>query len=349
MNIIFFSEIAGGGAERVATVLARELAEEGHNISIVSFKDETDCFAIGTKVKHFVANTDEKKKFKTIYRLQEIKRIVKKEKPEYIICLSTIGIYALLAAIFSKSKLILSERSDPNKSMTRISKVIRWVNVHVARKIVFQTIYAKEQYPKHIQKKGVVIPNPISQGLPEVYTGERTNTIVAVGRFITAKNYPLLLSAFEIFSLRHPEYNLEIYGNGPKRTQVDELISQSEILQQKVTINSFTTNVYNKILKSTMYISSSDHEGLSNTMLEALALGIPTICTDCPVYGARDYIENGVNGILVPIQDAEAMSTAMEEIAKGNLSWDKIVENAKFIRSNLDVDVIAKKWIQIME
>lgn len=349
MNLIFFSEIAGGGAERVATVLAKEFAEEGHNVSIISLKNETDCFEIGNKVKHFIINADENKKYIFLYRIKEISKIIRKEKPERIICLSTIGIYALLAAAIGNSKLILSERSDPNKSMTRISRVIRWINIHVAKRIVFQTRYAEEQYPKHIQKKGVIIPNPISQEMPEIYCGERNNTIVAVGRFITAKNYPLLLRAFENFSLKYPEYRLEIYGNGPKREQVNELVSHSEILKKKLIINNFTTNVYNEILKSAMYVSSSNHEGLSNTMLEALALGIPTICTDCPVHGARDYIEDGVNGILVPIQDVDAMSNAMERIAKGELSNLKIVNNAKLLRANLAVENVAKKWLQIME
>ena len=76
------------------------------------------------------------------------------------------------------------------------------------------------------------------------------------------------------------------------------------------------SNILEKVAPCYMYVSSSDFEGISNSMLEALGMGLPTVVTDCPVGGARMVINSGENGILVPVGDTKAMYEAMRSILK---------------------------------
>ena len=103
------------------------------------------------------------------------------------------------------------------------------------------------------------------------------------------------------------------------------------------------------MVKATMYISSSDYEGMSNSMLEALAMGIPSICTDCPIGGARMVIQNNENGILVPIKNTEKMTEAMLKIVEDEQFAKKLSKNSRKLREYLNVQYIGKQWEGLMK
>ena len=97
-----------------------------------------------------------------------------------------------------------------------------------------------------------------------------------------------------------------------------------------------------------MFVSSSDYEGLSNSMLEAMAIGLPTICTDCPCGGARMIIQNGVNGLLVPVNNQQEMTKAMESIADNKaFAFSLSLEGTK-VREVLSLIKIVAEWEKII-
>ena len=106
----------------------------------------------------------------------------------------------------------------------------------------------------------------------------------------------------------------------------------------------YISNVNEKMCNAAMYVSSSNFEGISNSMLEALAMGVPTISTDCPVGGARMMIQNNENGILIPVGDEEALYKAMLKIAEDSEFAQKISNNAINIKQEYSIDKIVKKW-----
>ena len=97
-----------------------------------------------------------------------------------------------------------------------------------------------------------------------------------------------------------------------------------------------------------MFVSSSDYEGMSNSMLEAMALGLPVICTDCPAGGARAVIRNGENGILTPVGDANALYLAMKNLAETPDFAETLGKNAVKIRTEQSVEKIIEKWMDII-
>lgn len=260
----------------------------------------------------------------------------------------------LLAAKGLPNKIIISERCDPNRLMKkRYGKAFIEKYYKRADVAVFQTYDAKAVYPKHIAEKGIVIPNPLKQGLPEPYNGDRNNYITTFCRISKQKNLPLLLEAFNMLHKEHPEYILRIIGDAPNDDDKEVLAElHSKIkeyaLADSVVFEPFNANVHESIKRDAMYVSSSDYEGISNAMLEALAIGMPCVCTDCPIGGANATIRNGENGLLVPIKDKESLYKAMKEIIEDPALATKLSANAAKIREELSLDQIAQRWEELI-
>ena len=196
-------------------------------------------------------------------------------------------------------------------------------------------------------RKGVVIPNPLNPALPEPYHGKRNKTIVSFCRMTPQKNLKLLVDTFSCVHEKYPDYRLEIYGEGESKEEIISYVSEKG-LQPFVEIKPFDKTLHRKILDSCMFVSSSDYEGMSNSMLEALAIGLPAVCTDCPAGGARAIIQDHENGLLVPVRDVLALANAMNEVIEDPQLAQKLSENGAKIRDELNVEAIGRRWLELL-
>ena len=260
----------------------------------------------------------------------------------------------LLAAQGLPNKVIISERADPNRLMKkRYGKPFIEKYYTRADAAVFQTEDAKSVYPEAVSKKGTVIFNPLKDNLPQPYHGERNKDITTFCRISNQKNLPLLVEAFSQVHSKHPEYTLRIIGDAPNEEgrevlqAIDQQLDKLN-LNESVKLEPFMKNVHEAVIKDAMYANSSDYEGISNAMLEAMAIGMPVVCTDCPIGGAKATINDGENGLLVPIQNAEALASAMNRMIEDNELADKLSHNASQIREELSLDKITEKWMQLL-
>ena len=263
----------------------------------------------------------------------------------------------IFLSLLSKNKhlrLIISERNDPQKfesTKTTIAFIRKMYPKSDA--MVFQSPDAMQWYHDNTNVKGRVISNPIKPDLPERYTGERKKKIVNFCRISSQKNLHLLVNAFELFSKDYPDYELYIYGNAVgngAEGYIDSVNKNISHLSCQDRIHFFPAqkDIHNLINDYAMFVSSSDFEGMSNSMLEAMAIGLPTICTDCPAGGARAIIKDHENGILVPVNDIQAMAEAMKEVADNPNLAEKLSINGTKIRYNLSVDKIVNQWMEII-
>ncbi len=216
-----------------------------------------------------------------------------------------------------------------------------------ASRVLVMTQEVKAYFSDAIQEKCQVIPNPIRDDLPAPYYGERRKTIVTYCRLNKQKNLPLLLEAFALFHKRFGEYSLEIYGEGEEREALKSLI-RAKGLEMAATIHPFDPQVHLKIKKCAMFVSSSDWEGFPNSVLEALALGMPVISTDCD-YGPRDMITDHVNGLLVPVGDVQALTDAMAELAEDPELARNLGEKAAGVRDTYAPEIIGRQWMDLIE
>lgn len=289
-------------------------------------------------------------------KISQIKKILS-DNPDAV----TIGFLqpAIPLLILSARKLpnrvIVSERGNPNMLLKKRYGYNFIKKYYVrANAIVFQTVLAANAYPSNVSKKGRVIANPIKTDLPDAYHGEREKRIVSFCRISPEKRLDILIEAFSLFHKGHPQYTLEIIGDANNEMSIkllDELKVQVKMLNvsDSVVFSPFSTNVHYDVLKASMYINCSETEGMSNAMLESLALGLPTICTDCPIGGARTIIRDGENGFLVPVNDVSSLLAAMERIADNISLGKKMSNSAVKIRNDLSTSKIADKWIALIE
>lgn len=260
----------------------------------------------------------------------------------------------VLAARGLPNRIIISERGNPERLMKKRygKNFIRkyYDRVHTA---VFQTEEAMKSYPTSVGKKGVVISNPIKSDLPDPFMGERNKNITTFCRVSLQKNLPMMINAFSMLHKEYPEYKLRIIGDAlnEEGIKVQESIEKQikELrLVDSVELLPFSPNVHEEILEDFMYVNSSDYEGISNAMLEAMAIGLPVVCTDCPIGGAHATIQNEENGMLVPVGDSKAMYQAMREIIEDKELAEKLSRNASKLRETLSLENIAKQWMELL-
>lgn len=257
------------------------------------------------------------------------------------------NIAMLMAAKGTRVKTVFCERNNPVRpDMPKNIIKLRDKWYKKCDEAVFQTYEEMEYYTK-IKGKKVVIPNAIKDGLPERFQGERRNEIVNFCRLSKQKNLPLLIDAFELLLESYSEYTLRIYGKGEEKDNLLEYI-MSKGLQDKVFLEDFAPDIHDRIKDAKMFVSTSDFEGLSNTMLEAMAIGLPCVCTDCDGGGARMMIQDHENGLLVPKGDLNAIYAAMKEVIDNKDLAEKLSVNATKVKDELVASKIVKKWIEMI-
>lgn len=351
--VITFS-LNNNGADRVFTELSNEWARQGHSVTVIEFEKEafgSKSFALDSAVlKITLDHKDIKNKIKRyLTYLLDVRKILKDHQESIVIAFSfTTQVVVALASLFLKNTIIFSERNDPNNCpYSRLARILRNISFHKAERIVFQTEDARNYFPKTIQTRGTVIVNPINPLLPERFFGNRRKTIVTAARLRPQKNLSMLIEAFALFNKQFSDFDLEIYGIGEELEALEQLSFEKDVKSQ-VHFMGFSSEVNNKMRDAAMYVCSSNYEGISNSMLEALGMGVPTISTDCPIGGARQVIQDHENGILVPVRDVLALCKAMEEIAGNNELAQKLSNNGSRIREEYRVDRIAKRWLSFI-
>lgn len=260
----------------------------------------------------------------------------------------------LIAAKNLPNRVVISERGDPKRLLKKrygynfIKKYYSRANA-----VVFQTNDAKSAYPDNVSSKGTVIFNPINDKLPEPYFGEREKYITTFCRVSRQKNLPVLVQAFADVHKEFSDYRLKIIGE-PQNNDDRAHLGETKALADKLGITEyidfqpFSSEVHNLIIHDAMYVNSSDYEGMSNAMLEAMAIGMPVICTDCPIGGANAVIKNNENGILTEVGNAKELCDAMKKIAGDKSFANKLSKNAAQIRYELSLENTAKKWMELL-
>ncbi len=269
------------------------------------------------------------------------------------------GIEYYTLAYFAKNgtrcKIIFAERNSPQiENCDETHKICNSKCIKKADWAIFQTKEEADYYKNELTGRTSVIHNPVSSALPEKYNGKRKHEVVNFCRLSKQKNLPLLIDAFTVFSKNHSDYSLLIYGNTVceseelLKTELENYIAGIG-MREKIFILPPRADVCDAVKDCAMFVSSSDFEGLSNSMIEALSVGLPTICTDCLGGGARECIEDGVNGLLTPVGDVRALCDAMCRFADDEEFAEKCAIEGYKTRQRLSADSICEKWVEVIE
>ena len=343
------ASLTHGGSERVMSLLASGFAERGLKSRMVLLREGKNVMydvspRLETVQMHY-RTTNRALLF--LIRLIRIRKMVKQDRPKAVICFMwDLNAVTLLACLGLKCRVLVSERAFPLRGRQGLHRRFtqNWL-YRTAYRVVLQTEDVKQYYPKKVQEKAIVIPNPIRSDLQPPWEGERKKEIVAAGRCVEQKNFPLLRESFAAFHETHPTWRLTIYGGGRLQSLLEEKIRQLG-LGEAVNLPGVVKNLPDRIRDAGMFVSSSDFEGISNVMLEAMASGLPSICTDCPVGGAAMVIQDGVNGMLVPVGNREELTRAMARVADDPAFAEKIGREALGVRERFALDRVVQQWAE---
>ena len=350
---LFISSLYGGGAERVTCNLANYLVQHGYVVDILTMAETAESYELDRHVSvvSLLPIIGRKNKlWNTLVRFPRLWRYMRTHQQDaYVVMLPVTTIMLLFFRKLTKAKVVAAERVDPAVYPLWMGKSLKLLAKR-ADAFVFQTEEAKAWYGESVRNiKTAVIPNAINPAfIRHPYQGEKRKIIAGAGRLNDQKNFSLLIRAFGRIAADFPNYNLVIYGEGNKRDALEKQVNAMG-LQERVFLPGNIQNIAEEMEQNSAFVLSSDYEGMPNALMEAMALGLPCISTDCPCGGPRFLIQNGENGILVPVGDEEKMAESMRHILDDSKLRESISAKAIEIQDRLAPEKIYGEWEAFIE
>lgn len=354
MKILFVATNIGyGGASKMIACVANTLCEE-HEVEVLTFRSEEIKQSFDKRIKliHDTLYKNRCKPIEILGQILKLRQYVKKNKIDLIIAfLHPANYMSVIATKGTKTKVLLSERVDPISRMKNGKIFVHIIEkiIHHADAYVFQSKGAAEAYPSICQKRGRVIMNAIPNRVYPNYSPAEEKYILCAARIeLKQKRQDLLVDAFSLFLQTHKDFKLYIAGDGPDEVKLCDQIKQLGI-QENVVMLGARKDVLDLMAKSTFFVLTSDYEGIPNALLEAIAVGVPSISTDCSPGGARMIIDDGINGYIVPCGDSKTLSEKMCEMADDEQIRMKFSENCKSKATVFRQEEINHQWLLWIE
>jgi glycosyltransferase involved in cell wall biosynthesis len=324
---IYLPSLLGGGAERIMVILANEFAMRDIQVDLVLSK------AIGPYLKDVqpnirIVNLNAKR---LIYSIIPLIRYIRKEKPKVMLsALNSSNIIAVIARNISgiRFKLVISERAVSSVAL-KDNPLIRAKFIPLLIKVFYKKADAiiavsagvaddlVSQYNQSRDKISVVYNPIVTNQLIKLsnekfshkwFRNKEVPVILAIGRLTSQKNFVLLLDAFSLL-LETNDARLVILGEGESKNNLIEQVSRLK-LKDKVIFPGFETNPFKWMKNASLFVLSSDYEGLPGTLIQAMACGTPVVSTNCQS-GPKEILENGKWGRLTPVGDVRLFAKAM--------------------------------------
>ena len=353
MKILFvIRDMIIGGAGKQLALTANALLQKGHDIYIYSYFGGDCKHYLHPTVTYIAQGPVPSTKLKEyLFSVPNIRKQMKKIKPDIAISWRcNAGCFTVLAALGLPLKTIFSERSDPYTETSFLLKISAFI-CNFSNGGVFQT-EAVQKYYKRLSSRSVVIHNPfdkIIQNLAPIPFANRKKEIVHIARMmIVQKRQDVMLKAFKIFLQKHPDYTLSFYGSGPDFEKIRSL-AQTLNIESNVIFHGDVVDVANKIGNTKMLVLTSDYEGIPNVIMEAFAMEVPVVSTDCSPGGARVLINDGKNGFIVPVGNASAIAEKMDQLIEFEKISEEFILNGKEKLKEFEAQPIFDKWNHFLE
>lgn len=348
-----------GGAERVVTNLANQFAAAGYEVIIATEWYGENEFQTDERVRrvHVGLRDGDEKKHRLIQfylRVKYLKKFLKREKPDILIPFARKALYrGLMAAYFTRIPVLISIRTDPaGHYEERSDKIQIPLLFPRADGCVFQTEGARNFFAPRLQENSRIILNPINPkyiGVPE--PAVRTKTVVQSGRLVDFKNQPMLIRAFVEVHKKHPDYDLKIYGgdsfDGTK--EILEKIIEENQAESYIKLMGASDSLEKELADAALFAFTSDWEGLPNALMEAMALGLPIVATDCPCGGPRTIMTHEKDGLLIPIKDQKALEDAVNRLIEDPALAARLGREARKIAERANGQAVYEQWRDYIE
>lgn len=191
-----------------------------------------------------------------------------------------------------------------------------------------------------------VIPNA-AMHIGNKYSDSTAHRIIAVGRLDYQKGFDRLIEAWALIQKhkKYKDWNLDIFGQGEWHDMLQQMIERHG-LHDNTHINRPTRDIGTEYAKSSLLVMSSNYEGFPMVMIEAMACGLPVVSFDFKC-GPKDIIKDGINGLLVPNGNIDALAQAMIKIMDNDTYRKELSLNARQVVSTYSEDTVMAKWISL--
>lgn len=353
---LFIGSIGGGGAQRILCLLANTWAEAGHAVTVYHNDPALERFPFPQSELVTMRRLPLRQpaKSRLMARVGLVKDILLLRKtllaaaPDHDVVLSFLpqaNVMALLACLGTRLPVVITELCHPEHDVIgKRWELLRTLTYPLASAFVVQTTDIRNWFARRNKLSPTIIPNPVPDTEARWEPGRdgERKVIVAAARLTYQKNLTSLAEAFARLARKHPAWDLDIYGVGEEQEQLEAIIREND-LEGRLRLAGWTSNLGRTLAEAEMFVLSSRFEGMPMALTEAMAVGVPCISTDCPS-GPADYIRNGENGLLVPVEDIDALASAMDQLMSDPALRIRLGENGRGIVDRFSLRAILPLW-----
>jgi glycosyltransferase involved in cell wall biosynthesis len=359
--LIYLHSLTGGGAERVTANLANYWAAQGWTVTIATVDSTTrDFYKLHPSIDRVELGLVSKGKgllealTRNVARIRTLRNLIRETRPDVALAMMTNANVVLSLACRGLPDVLAigSERHFPGHvSLNPIWGMLRHIHYGGLHAVVVQTSECAAWILRHTRaRQAPVIPNPATWPLPAQSPAVAPDTVcrpgrrilLGAGRLVAQKNFALLIDVFGRMAARHPDWDLVIVGNGPLH---DDLRSQVNAagLGARIFLPGLVGNLGDWYARSDLYVMTSLFEGFPNTLVEALTHGIPVVSLDCDT-GPRDIVRHGTDGLLIPMNDDQALHDGLDSIMGDDALRRKLAGRAAEARERFSAERVAGMW-----
>ena len=360
---LVIASLGAGGAERVMTTMANYWAEHGHKVTLITLASAQDArynfYPIRPGIRriglgsmsissHFVAAL-----MNNFKRLKRLRQEIRASQPDFVLSfIDKTNVLTLVASTGLGIPIIASEHIDPRHHdigpvWAGLRRLIYWQ----AAALVVLTEGVRGWAERLVSRQAVhVIPNPvsISAGKHNVDPNMKRpgGTIAAMGRLAPQKGFDILLKAFARCTRKHADWSLIILGEGEERERLEALVVELGI-NNRVSLPGQIQDPWGILRGTDLFVLSSRYEGFPMALVEAMACKLAVISTDCPS-GPREIIRDGVDALLVPPNDVDALAAAMDRLMADRTERQRLGARAGEVVERFSIDKIMNMWEKVL-
>jgi glycosyltransferase involved in cell wall biosynthesis len=339
---IFLPSLAGGGAEGSMLRIATALADRGHEIDLVTARDEQAAnHRPGPQVRYETLG-----KAHTRSAVRDLAQLLRARRPD-VMCtaMDHANAAGLLAAGWSRTgtPVVVTFRNDVAAASRRSGRAFSYIRPQLARLALWRADHViavsdgvragldrlahgsgskiTRVYNPTVRDRLFELASAPADGAEADAEGDLAVTVLAVGRLSEQKGFDALIRAFAEVAPKHPAARLLILGEGPQRSELEDLARRLGVAD-RVALPGYATNPYRAMSRCRVFAFSSRWEGLGNVLVEAGALGCTIVATDCPS-GPRELLADRPQATLVPVDDVPTFATALDRAVEAPpRRWD---------------------------
>lgn len=349
-----------GGAERVMCQLANGFVKRGIKVIYANFDSTSSFYPLDEQIisvkmgLEFKSTQNIKKIFeapiKETKRFFYIRNLIIEYKPDVVLpFLEMAEMLTIPNCLLKHVPFCVSLRND-YKAYFWYMKLLSKLTYKKAKLVVCQTEKVRRDLLATVSCKTTVIYNPIDKDAYDTssLSKSRRKVIINVGRLTAQKNQKLLIDAFAKIARDFPDYELHIFGKGELKQELQDMIEFYDLSAQ-IKLMGVVPNVLKENRDVSLFVMSSNFEGFPNTLVEAMANGIPAISTDFNTGAARTLLKDGNCGWLVPVGGCDELASAMKEALSNKEIAEKKANQARCISADLATEKICDQWLMQIE